>query len=350
MKQFDYSVYIKQKWDNEIIGLLTRIYYYKGLVNNFINSENKTINKLIKKSFTNSVESSNKIEGISTSKSRLKNIIDNIEIDLNTNEQEILGYKNLLEIILNDQFAITLTKNNILNIHKEMLKLTNFFHLSKFKTTQNHIQKITKIDENTYTKEIIFTPLEPFQTPEAIEQICDEFNKYNNSIDPLLLIPIFIHDFLCIHPFNDGNGRVSRLLTTLLLLQNDIDIARYISIDEMIYKNLKEYYDSLALSSQNWIDNNEDKLFFIKYFLKIILLSYEQLNNLSNINNESSAMKIVINAVKTKLGSFTKQNIVDLCVSISVSSVEQCLSTLVKENKIATKNSGKNTIYYALDI
>ena len=181
--------------------------------------------------------------------------------------------------------------------------------------------------------EVLFTPMAPFETPEALDRICGEYNRVigNFEVEPLIVIPVFIHDFLCIHPFNDGNGRMSRLLTTLLLYRAG---------------NKELYYESLGKAQAGWHEGTEDVIPFIKYLLGTILAAYKDFEERFEIVEEKlPAIEMVRKAILLKIGKFTKQDIMELCPSLSISSVEGALRKLVKEGDIGRGGTGKSTYY-----
>ena len=210
---------------------------------------------------------------------------------------------------------------------------------------QNYIST-TYPDDHTET---VFTPLALFETPEALEKICEEYSRVigNFEVEPLIIIPIFIHDFLCIHPFNDGNGRMSRLLTTLLLYRSGFNVGKYISLEAKIAKNKDLYYDALRRSQDGWHEGSEDVVPFIKYLLGTILAAYKDFEDRFSIVGEKlPAVEIVRKATLTKIGKFTKRDIIELCPSLSLSSVEGSLRKLVQAGEIKREGVGKGTFYY----
>lgn len=216
------------------------------------------------------------------------------------------------------------------------------------KSVQNYISA-TYPDGHSET---LFTPLAPYETPEALDKICEEYNRVigNAEIDPLIIIPVFIHDFLCIHPFNDGNGRMSRLLTTLLLHRNGFYVGKYISLEAKIEKNKDFYYASLRQAQTGWYENDEDKLPFIKYILGTILSAYRDFGErFALVEEKLSALDTVRRACLNKIGRFTKQDIRELCPSLSLSSVEGALRKLVLSGELKREGKGKNTYYYRLN-
>ena len=199
--------------------------------------------------------------------------------------------------------------------------------------------------------ETLFTPLAPYETPEALDRICEEYNRVigNMELEPLIAIPVFIHDFLCIHPFNDGNGRMSRLLTTLLLYRNGFYVGRYISLEAKIAKNKDLYCDALAASQTGWHEGSEDVVPFIKYILGTILAAYKDFQDRAAlVEKKLPALEMVRMASKEKIGRFTKRDIRELCPTLSDSSIEGAFRKLVACGELKKEGSGKNTCYFRL--
>ena len=265
----------------------------------------------------------------------------------NRDEQEIAGYRDALSVIHENFDVIPITRNYILQLHKILYSHMNNPMAGQTKSVQNYISA-TYPDGHTET---LFTPLAPFETQEALDSICNEYNRAigNLEAEPLILIPVFIHDFLCIHPFNDGNGRMSRLLTTLLLYRSGFYVGKYISLEAKIAKNKDLYYDALRQSQTGWHDGQEDAIPFIKYLLGIVLSAYRDFEErFSLVEKKQSALEMVNQATLHKIGRFTKQDIRELCPSLSVSSVEGALRKLVAAGELAREGSGKSTCYYRL--
>ena len=215
------------------------------------------------------------------------------------------------------------------------------------KNVQNYISA-TYPDGHT---EILFTPLAPFETPEALDRICEEYNKVigNMELEPLIAIPVFIHDFLCIHPFNDGNGRMSRLLTTLLLYRSGFYVGKYISLEAKIAKSKDLYYDALLRAQHGWQEGTEDAVPVIKYLLGTILAAYKDFEDRFAIVEEKlPAIEMVRKASQNKIGRFTKQDIRELCPSLSLSSVEGALRKMVACGELRREGAGKSTCYIRL--
>lgn len=347
MRNFNYSKIKDKKWDSEILGLVASIYRYQGKQELYLKQRPEELNKLIEIAKIQSTKASNEIEGIVTTSIRLKKLVEEKITPRNRNEQEIAGYRDVLNIIHDNFDAIPISKKYILQMHKIMYSHMNNPMAGKTKNVQNYISA-TYPDGHT---EVLFTPLSPFETPDALDNICSEYNKVigNLELEPLIAIPIFIHDFLCIHPFNDGNGRMSRLLTTLLLYRSGFYVGKYISLEALISKDKPAYYDSLRQAGISWHEENEDVLPFVKYILGTILAAYKAFEDRFSIVEEKlPAIELVRKATSQKLGRFTKQDIRELCPHLSLSSIEGSLRKLVAEGEIKREGVGRATKYIRL--
>ncbi|EEP28010.1 Fic family protein [Shuttleworthella satelles] len=347
MRNFNYSKIKDKKWDSEVLGLVASIYKYQGKQELYLKQKPEELNKLIEIAKIQSTEASNEIEGIVTTSVRLRQLVEEKTTPRNRNEQEIAGYRDVLNIIHDNFDAIPISKNYILQMHKIMFSHMNNPMAGQTKNVQNYISA-TYPDGHT---EVLFTPLSPFETPEALDKICNEYNKVigNLELEPLITIPIFIHDFLCIHPFNDGNGRMSRLLTTLLLYRSGFYVGKYISLEALIAKNKSAYYDALGQAGGYWHEENEDILPFLKYILGTILAAYKEFEDRFSIVEEKlPAVELVRKATLQKLGRFTKQDIRELCPSLSVSSIEGSLRKLISEGELKKEGVGRATKYIRL--
>jgi len=345
MREFNYSTIKEQKWDSDILGLIAAIYKEAGKQELYLKQQPEALEKLVEIAKIQSTEASNAIEGIVTTSTRIKQLVEEKTTPKNRDEQEIAGYRDALNIIHESFDAIPITRNYILQLHKIMYSHMNNPMAGQTKNVQNYISA-SYPDGHT---EILFRPLPPYETPEALDRICEEYNRVigNYEIEPLIAIPVFIHDFLCIHPFNDGNGRMSRLLTTLLLYRNGFFVGKYISLEAKIAKSKDLYYDVLGASQHGWHEGNEDAVPFIKYFLGTILAAYKDFEDRFSIVEEKlPAIEMVRKATLQKIGRFRKQDIRELCPSLSVSSIEGALRKMVAEGEIKREGSGKATCYY----
>ena len=347
MRNFNYSEIRNQKWDSDILGLIAAIYKEAGKQEMFLKQKPQELEKLVEIAKIQSTEASNAIEGIITTSTRIKQLVEEKTTPKNRDEQEIAGYRDVLNIIHDSFDAIPISQNYILQLHKILYSHMNNPMGGRTKGVQNYISA-TYPDGHVET---LFTPLSPFETPEALDKICQEYNRVigNMEVEPLIVIPIFIHDFLCIHPFNDGNGRMSRLLTTLLLYRNGFYVGKYISLETKIARDKDLYYSALSQAQHGWHEGTEDVVPFIKYLLGTILAAYKDFEDrFSLVETKLPALEMVRQASMYKIGRFNKQDIRELCPTLSNSSIEKAFRDLIALGEIQKEGKGKGTCYFRL--
>lgn len=344
MRNFNYSKLKYKKWDIDILNYISKISEYKGRQDIIISQKAKVLDTLVDLAIIQSTESSNEIEGIRTTDTRIKELVMKKVKPMNRDEEEILGYQDVLRTIHNSFEYINIKPEVILQLHRDLYKYSSKSIGGQFKNVQNYITETKPNGESL----IIFTPLAPYETYAAIEEISSSYNDelQKGDINQLILLISFVHDFLCIHPFNDGNGRMSRLLTTLLLYKNDYFIGRYISLEEKIEKTKLDYYEALDKSSKGWHEENEDKSYFIKYILATILAAYRDFETRLDIFGEGlTALEQVKAAIDNFYTKFTKSDIMKIVSNLSKASVENSLKTLLEEGYIERHGKGRATYY-----
>lgn len=345
MRDFNYGRLRNIKWDNEVLGLVAQIHEYKGKQALFLKQKPATLEKLVEIAKIQSTESSNKIEGIVTTAVRIKQLCDQKTTPRNRDEEEISGYRDALSLIHESYEYIPIKSSYILQLHQVLYRYSQRGIGGRFKNTQNYITEIKESGEQI----VRFMPLDPFETPMAIEKMCESFNRETDAceVDPLILIPAFIVDFLCVHPFYDGNGRMSRLLTTLLLYRAGYVVGKYVSLESKIEKTKESYYKALEKSDINWNREESDITPFIKYILGTVLAAYRDFEQrVILVEDKSSAIDLVRNAVNNTIGKFTKSDIMELVPSVGKTSVENSLKILIEEGVIGRDGKGKATFYF----
>ncbi len=328
-----------------MMGLIAAIYKEVGKQELYLKQSPQELEKLVEIAKVQSTEASNAIEGIITTSTRIKQLVEEKTTPRNRDEQEIAGYRDVLTIIHESFDAIPISRNYILQLHKILYSHMNNPMGGRTKNVQNYISA-TYPDGHTET---LFTPFSPFETPGALDAICEEYNRVigNMEVEPLIAIAVFIHDFLCIHLFNDGNGRMSRLLTTLLLYRNGFYVGKYISLEAKIAKHKDLYYSALSASQHGWHQGTEDAVPFIKYLLGTILAAYKDFEErFALIETKLSALEMVRRASMNKIGRFHKQDIRELCPTLSDSSIEKAFRDLISLGEIKKEGKGKGTRYY----
>lgn len=344
MYYFNYEYLKEKQWDKDVLGYIGQIHEYKGRQQLYLKQKPIELDRLVELAKIQSTESSNAIEGIVTTNQRLKQLMADKTAPRNRNEQEILGYRAVLEMVHESFEYMPISANVILQLHRKLYSLLPMSFGGKFKTTANEIDEI-RSDGSVIVR---FKPLEPYETPEAVESLCTAYNKIISSgdVDPLIVIPTFIHDFLCIHPFNDGNGRMSRILTTLLLYKNGYAVGKYISLEKKIHDNKEEYYDALQLASNGWHEHKNDDTPFTKYLLGTILSAYRDFEErLELVSDKKTARDTVKEVFDIKLGKVTKSDIMELCPTLSRSAVEKALRELISAGRITKHGNGPATYY-----
>ena len=345
MRLFDLAKESKNLMNSNIINLLSKIHEYKGKQDLYIDAKPDILANLLALAKIQSTSSSNKIEGIYTSNKRIKEIVNKNIKPQNRNEREIAGYRDVLNTIHQNYNYMNINVNVILQLHRDLYKYSGVSYGGKFKNSQNYIEETLEDG----TKKNRFTPLSPVETPIAIEELCNSYNTIisNGEIDPLLVIPIFILDFLSIHPFNDGNGRISRLLTLLLLYKSDYIVGKYISIEKIIEDTKETYYDSLENSSINWHDNKNDYSYFVEYYLGIILAAYQEFSlRVEPIAYKKVKSKERVTTIfKESAIPLNKAYVMERCPDISETTIERAISKLLKEGKIEKISGGRFTEY-----
>lgn len=345
MRQFDYCEKWKQLLTPEIVSYLTQIHEFKGEQTLFIEAKADILTRLVEIAKIQSTEASNKIEGIYTSNERLKALVNDTTRPKTRNEREIAGYRDVLNSIHESHDYIPPKPSIILQLHRDLYKFEGYDIGGKYKVSDNIIEE----EDSAGNKFIRFKPIAAWETPEAIEALCKAFNDAleTEEVDALILIPMFILDFLCIHPFSDGNGRMSRLLTLLLLYRAGYIVGKYVSVEKLIEKTKEMYYDCLQQSSTGWHENANDYEPFVKYMLSVIIAAYREFSSRVKLLTTSGMSKSdrVREIIRTTLGPISKKEILEKCPDISQTTVQRTLTELVESGQIIKIGGGRYTKY-----
>lgn len=345
MRNYDY----KNKWQKlltpEVVSLLTQIHEYKGEQTLFIEAKADTLTQLVEIAKIQSTEASNKIEGIYTSDDRLKSLVLSKTTPRTRNEQEIAGYRDVLATIHENHDFIPVKPAILLQLHRDLYKFSGKSIGGNYKGADNVIAE----EDASGNRFVRFEPVPAWETPTAVNALCTAFDESlaTTEADPLLLIPMFVLDFLCIHPFNDGNGRMSRLLTLLLLYRAGYIVGKYISIEKMIEQTKDTYYEALQRSSADWHEGENDYTPFVRYMLGVVVAAYREFSSrvmllaTSNLSKPERIREII----KGTLGRITKSQIMDKCPDISQITVQRALNDLLKNGEILKIGGGRYTAY-----
>ena len=345
MRSLNYKETYQKLLTPEIVSYLAQIHEQKGQQNLFIEAHKDALTELLEIAKIQSTEASNRIEGIITTDDRLKKIVRNKTAPRNRNEREIAGYRDVLATIHENYDFIPVRPNMILQLHRDLYKFSNPGFGGNYKNSDNIIAE--ELPDGT--KLVRFQPVPAWETPEAIETLCNTFNDAVNDpdMDPLLLMPIFILDFLCIHPFNDGNGRMSRLLTLLILYRSGYIVGKYISLEKLIADNKESYYDALQDSDARWHEEENNYLPFARYMLGVIIAAYKDFADRVEIliTKGLSKPERVREIIRNSIRKLTKAEIMAQCPDIGERTVERALASLQESGEIIKIGGGRYTSY-----
>lgn len=328
----------------DIVDLMTQIHEHKGKQDLFIEANPDTLTKLVEIAKIQSTEASNKIEGIYTSDERLKKIVQDKTMPRTRSEQEIAGYRDVLATIHESYEYIPLKSNILLQLHGDLYKFSGASRGGSYKNSDNVIAE----EDAEGHKRVRFQPVPAWETPEAVEKACRAYEEaIQEGADPLLVIPMFILDFLCIHPFNDGNGRMSRLLTLLLFYRAGYIVGKYISVEKVIERSKETYYEALQQSSIGWHENENDYGPFVRYLLGATLAAYREFESRVKVLMDRSLSKPdrIREVIRATLGKITKAELVERCPDISQMTIQRTLAELQKNGEIIKIGGGRYTAY-----
>lgn len=348
MRKFDYSFLNNGLLPANLVSLTSGIVELKTMAGMRKDDYTQIFTELEAVAKIQSIKSSNAIEGIVTSDERIAEIVNQNSAPLNHNEAEIAGYRDALNEIHLDYKNIDFRQSDILRLHKMMMNYAGYEYGGQYKTDDNVILEIDA-DGN---RRVRFRPIPASETANAMEQLELAYMvaRSDANINQLLLIPCVILDFLCIHPFRDGNGRMSRLLSLLLLYKNGYDAGKYVSFEEQINNYKSYYYDSLKQSSIGW-DTNENSYFpFIENFLSTLYMCYKELDKrFAVVHGKKITKKARIEAtILNSLKPLSKSDICKILPDVSPTTVEVVLGEMVKNGSIRRIGSGRSTRYIGI--
>lgn len=345
MHKFDYNFLDNGLLPARLVTLSSNIYSLKTLSGVRLEEYADLFEELEKIARVQSVKSSNEIEGIITTDERIRDIVNRDSAPLNHSEAEIAGYRDALNRVHTTYDTLSLSEETLLSLHETMLTPSGSAEAGRYKSEDNVIAAI----DASGRRHIRFRPIAANETPDAMEQFVLAYMdaRANSNINQILLIPCVVLDFLCIHPFLDGNGRLSRLLSLLLLYRSGFDAGKYISFEEQINQRKDAYYDALQRSSDGWHENENDYFVFVENFLSTLYLCYKELDKRFAIVRGKKVTKTerieayVLNAV----APVSKADICDILPDISPTTVEYVLGTMVKDGRV-TKVGGGRLVRY----
>ena len=322
------------------VWMITAISEYKGKQDLYTRQSPQVLKSLLEIALIESAESSNRIEGVTVDKDRLKPLVIGHSKPRDRSEEEVAGYRNALDFIHKKHANLRITPETIKELHR--LCRGESWDAGKWKEKDNDI--IRKHTDGRI--EVIFKPVSADQTPDMMKQLC---LAYENSVTQLKYLDMYavvclILDFLCIHPFRDGNGRVSRLLTLLALYQHGFQVGKFISLERIIEQSKETYYESLNKSSQRWHQGKHDCFPWFNYFLGTVLSAYKEFEERAGNLKPARGVKteIVEAAVNKQFGEFSISDIERACPNVSRPMIRVVLEHLRTKGKIEVLGTGRN--------
>jgi len=345
MREFDYKKQYNQLLSSDIVSLLSLIHEFRGKQTLYVSGKPDALAQLLEIAKIQSTEASNKIEGIVTTSERLKQLVRDKTMPKTRSEKEIAGYRDVLSTIHESYDYIPPKTSMILQLHRDLYKFTGKTIGGSYKNADNVIAE----EHPDGSQTIRFQPIPAWETPEAMQKLCEAYDAAINDseLDSLLLIPMFILDFLCIHPFNDGNGRMSRLLTLLLFYRAGYIVGKYISLEKIISDTKETYYEVLQESSYDWHQGQNDYQPFVRYMLGTIAAAYREFSSRVELLTVGKITKAdrVRETIRNHTGAITKAEIVELCPDISEVTIERALNDLKNEGAILKVSGGRYAKY-----
>lgn len=343
MRIYDYNFLETAAIPSDIVSFLVQIHECKVRQANFYCQQPGVLSKLVEVAKIQSTGASNRIEGIHTTDQRLQELKDEHVAPANRDEEEILGYRTVLETIHESHDYISIKSSIILQLHRDLYKFSPYGFGGTFKSTDNIIQEI----DATGVKRVRFQPVPAYETAASVDALCNAYNEIvgRKKAESLLVDMLFILDFLCIHPFNDGNGRMSRLLTLLLLYRHGYMVGKYISIESLIEKTKDNYYAALKQSSEHWHEGKNDIWPFLRYMLGVLLAAYRDFESRVSVVSDMKMTKEerIRKFVNEKVGLFAKSEIIQSCPDIAATTIEKVLGEMKREGIVKTVGGGRGT-------
>ena len=345
MRSYDYENKWRSLLEPDVVSLLTTIHEFRGKEALFMEAKQDVLTQLMEIAKIQSTDASNRIEGIFTSEERLRKIVMDKTAPKNRSEREIAGYRDVLTTIHENYDYIPIKSSSILQLHRDLYRFAGSSMGGQYKTSDNDIAEY----DAEGNKRIRFHPVHAWETAESVDKLCESYNGVigKPDVDPLLIMPMFILDFLCIHPFSDGNGRMSRLFTLLLLYQNDYHVGKYISLEKVINDSKETYYEVLQECSEGWHEEQNEYLPFVRYMLGIVVAAYREFAGRVSLLSTRGLSKpeIIREVIKETMGKITKTEIMAKCPNISHTTVQRALKELQERGEIIKIGGGRYTSY-----
>lgn len=351
MDKFQNKINFDFKTNQQILRLISYIDSFKGKWKSIEQKENVYLKELRKIATIESIGSSTRIEGAQLTNAEIKELLENMKIsNLTTrDQQEVVGYYDVLELIYESFDDISISKNHIQQLHQRLLKYSSKDerHRGNYKNLSNKV--VANYPDGT--QKVIFNTTEPHLVDIEMNEMIDWTNQQlqQGEIHPLVIVGLFVYEFLSIHPFQDGNGRLSRLLTTLLLLKNDYQFIQYVSFENIVEQKKKAYYEALMDGQKDRYSETEKVNTWILFFLTSLQTLIQRLEQKYDVYKLKGGY---LNDRQKKIKDFieTEQpiklaDLVKAIPEISINTLKKDLQYLKTEKIIISIGKNRGTIY-----
>ncbi len=344
MKSFEERGLPALSLDHDLMRSVGRLHEYRGREQLYTQQARQSLDTLREVAVVRSAESSNRIEGVEAAPERIKKLMDESAAPETRSEQAIAGYRDVLNTIHTRHEDIELSSGVVRQFHRDLFKYTSR-RGGDWKSAGNDI-----IEQHPDGREVVrFKTVSPHRTPDYMKTLHDRFGRAwaEKEVDSLLLIAAYVLDFLCIHPFRDGNGRMARLLTLLLLYRADYGVGQYISVEKLVEDSRESYYDTLHRSSQGWHEGNHDLRPWTDYFLGTLLAAYEEFEDrVGELRTQRGAKtQRILDAVKELPDGFKTREVEELCPSVSRSLIRKVFNELKEQRRIKAEGRGPAAVW-----
>lgn len=340
MMSFRYDRLVREPIPMSIVRLVGHVDEFKGRQQLYRQQSPQVLESLRRVAIIQSTESSNRIEGIEVPHRKLRALMEDQATPENRSEGEVAGYRDVLSTIHANYLHVPVTPNTILQLHRDLYRFLAD-EGGKWKPADNTIDEI--LVDGTHI--VRFRPVSAVVTPHAMDELCAAYQRHSDAqnVEPLLLVATFVLDFLCIHPFRDGNGRMARLLTLLALYKFGYEVGRFISIERIIEESRESYYDALQASSKDWHEGTHSLLPWWEYFLGVLIAAYDEFESRVGMVAAGRGAKsaLVRRMVENSLGEFTVSELMNLCPGVSKDLVRSILDQMKAEGKAECLSRGR---------
>lgn len=346
MKSFNPDYLANLSVPNRAIRTLTALAEFRGKQALWVQAKREVLEHLLKVAMIESVESSSRLEQIVVGHHTLDRLLINDEPPAaeNRSQAELAGYRDALKLIHENAADMPITEGVVRQLHRELMQYTPAGG-GDYKIAANDI--VEKSPDGRILR-VRFATVQPIEVPTYMAELHERFGSALEAgeIEPLILVPLYVHDLLCIHPFADGNGRIARLMSVLLLRKIGYDVGRYISLERIIEESKVTYYGSLGLSDRRWYDGTHDHAPFTEYLLGVVLSAYKELEASTSLNFSHGAKKVMVEeAVESLPATFRFADVVAKVPLLKESTVKASLMRLREAGKIKSEGKGPTAFW-----